>query len=95
MKLTFSLALQELAEYLKYLDKNPDEYAKYHAWRRDYGVEDMIHFTPGPMHAFCKLCAALHNKDEFEKNSWHVKPHDRDTDCSVKRWDFSFMGQQQ
>ena len=86
---SFFTISQSLANYLKYLDSNPMEYAKYHAWRLDYGVHAEYVHTPGPMHAFCKLCAAIHDKDKFEKSSWHEDPHNRTKECSFKRWDFS------
>ena len=79
---------QKLADYIKFLDKNPVEYAKYHAWRRDYGVYDEFIHGLTPLHPMCQLCAALHDKDKFEKKSWHWNPHNMHDECSFKKWDF-------
>ena len=38
MKFLPSSFPQSLADYLLFLDSNPTELAKYHAWRRQYGV---------------------------------------------------------
>ena len=79
---------QKLAKYLQFLDENPSEYAKYHSWRTDYGVN--IDFR-GPSHPMCKLCALLHEEARFQKISWHVEPHSQDKECDFKKWDFSHV----
>ncbi|KAF2897150.1 hypothetical protein ILUMI_09025 [Ignelater luminosus] len=44
----------KLAEYLKYLDKNTNEYLKYFEWKKHYRI------TLSPMHAACQICKKLH-----------------------------------
>ena len=77
---------QVLAHYLIYLDTHPEEYAKYHAWRHDYGAEDYI--SRQPVKAFCQLCAMLHDEERMKTRSWHHQPHRRDLECDYKKWDF-------
>ena len=77
---------RRLAEYLIYLDDHPSEYAKYHAWRRDFGVVYRGFDLGTP--SFCRLCAALHDEDRVRKESWHVQPHRRDVECEYKKWNF-------
>ncbi|XP_067002550.2 alpha-(1,3)-fucosyltransferase C [Anabrus simplex] len=46
---------QDLADYLLYLDKTPDEYVKYFWWKSHYRVYSQS------KHVLCKLCEMLHN----------------------------------
>jgi alpha-1,3-fucosyltransferase len=50
---------KELAEYLLYLDANPEEYEKYLQGREAYKFE--AYFSAHSMHAWCDLCDKLHN----------------------------------
>jgi alpha-1,3-fucosyltransferase len=51
--------VNDLAEYLIYLDQHPAEYIKYFWWKKYYRVED---FTP-----FCDLCKRLHELDVYNR----------------------------
>lgn len=45
---------EELADYLKYLSENPDEYIKYFWWKEHY----VLHRS---RETFCDLCQQLHS----------------------------------
>ena len=79
---------QVLAHYLIYLDTHPEEYAKYHAWRRDYGAVDYYTTSQGNAKAFCQICAMLHDEKRMKTRSWHHQPHRTDLECGYKKWDF-------
>ena len=83
------LSLQSLAKYLLFLDANPSEYAKYHSWRSDFGVN--VNYFRGPFHPMCSLCSLLHNEEKFKENRWHKQPHAQDKECDFKKWDFSHL----
>ena len=53
---------KHLAEYLIYLDNNPDEYLKYFEWKRYYIVK--LDF-PKTDRVFCELCEMLRKKRSF------------------------------
>ncbi|CAH1788859.1 unnamed protein product, partial [Owenia fusiformis] len=46
---------EELAQYLKYLDNNDDEYNKYFEWRKTF-----ISFNSAQFPYYCSLCRQLH-----------------------------------
>ena len=52
---------RSLADYLQYLDRNPEEYEKFFAWKRQFTVTDRE-----PME--CKICEYLnkHSRHQFE-----------------------------
>jgi len=76
----------ELAEYLKYLDKNPDVHAAYHAWREKYEIKESggwwwwhldREYGEGPEGMWCKVCQAAHNLRGVKKT------------ISIQHYDFS------
>ncbi|KAK2153617.1 hypothetical protein LSH36_291g05006 [Paralvinella palmiformis] len=48
---------RHLADYLKRLDSNDEEYMEYFEWKKHYKPKR------GQKHPFCRLCDILHNKD--------------------------------
>ena len=52
---------QDLAKYLKYLDKNDKEYLKYFEWIHDYSYYKINS-------KWCQLCRKLNNASEPEKS---------------------------
>ena len=48
----------ELAEYIKYLDKNNEAYSKYHAWRKDY---DAVFVNDHTFLWVCDICKKIHD----------------------------------
>jgi len=54
--------IEELAKYLKYLDKNTTAYAEYFEWKKYFSLK--FDFTS----PFCKLCQALNNPNEPSKH---------------------------
>lgn len=52
---------EKLAQYLKYLDENPDEYIKYFWWKKYYQMYR-------PRSEFCSLCETLHD-EKFIRDS--------------------------
>ena len=73
-------SIQELGEYLNYLDANDDEYNKYFEWRKHFKVTDGID-------KMCLICHAAHDMDRREHvykdfhDFWSVnnlcKPYDK------------------
>ena len=51
--------VEELADYIKYLDRNDDEYRKYQNWRKDYILGPSLSWT-------CEICKKL-NKHLSQK----------------------------
>lgn len=74
-------SMKHLAEYLLYLDKHPEEYAKYFEWRRRY--EAVMSWPRLFERAYCGLCRRLlWIKDDYERRRqsyadmyhwWHEK----------------------
>ncbi len=54
---------KELAKYLLWLDKNPEEYLSYFWWQDHYHV----HITKNKPESMCDLCEKLHSKTEPPK----------------------------
>jgi alpha-1,3-fucosyltransferase len=48
-------SIQELADHLKYLSANPEEYVKYFWWKKHYKIVGTLDET------FCNLCQTLHD----------------------------------
>lgn len=71
-----------LADYLKYLNRNEDEYLKYHEWRRDYAIVNEHGYFGSASFHYCRLCEALnhdHGRPKVYNNLssfWNVE-----TDC--------------
>lgn len=55
-------SIADLAEYLKYLDKNATAYAEYFEWKSHFQV------IKDYSQIFCQLCQALNNPDEPTKS---------------------------
>ncbi|CAG9810443.1 unnamed protein product [Chironomus riparius] len=53
-------SVEDLVNYLKYLDKNPQEYANYFWWKKYYKVTENVH-----KYSYCDMCMKI--------NSWNVK----------------------
>lgn len=53
--------VKELANYLHYLDANPDEYVKYFWWKNYYEI-----VVDTPMEKFCSLCKKLHEPNALK-----------------------------
>jgi len=53
-------SIKELAKYLKFLDKNPQEYANYFWWKKHYKLIQNANF-----YSYCDLCLKI--------NEWDVK----------------------
>ena len=49
-----------LANYLKYMHKNYDEYYQFHEWRRRYKVINEHGYFGSVSRHFCRVCEALH-----------------------------------
>lgn len=60
---------KDLADYLTYLDKNPQEYKKYLTWRSDYETGAC---TNGQLCGFCKLCQMVQSEPVVQKIRWHI-----------------------
>lgn len=58
--------IHDLANYLKYLDNNPQEYIKYFWWKKFYRLN--MNTTPI---ALCKLCELLNNENQQEKIQYY------------------------
>lgn len=52
--------VKELANYLKFLDKNPEEYLKYFAWKKNYIIDTSHKST------LCQLCEKLNQPRETQ-----------------------------
>lgn len=67
--------VDELMEYLKYLDNNPKEYIKYFWWKEHYEISPD---GSAAKDTFCQLCMKLHSKDSHHHfvysdiHSWWV-----------------------
>lgn len=57
----FFVKAADLAAYLRYLDKNDEEYLKYFAWRRAGPLSTGV--TKNVFQPFCTLCEKLHDPD--------------------------------
>ena len=66
---------RHLAKYLHSLAKNDTEYLKYFQWKAKYSVQQCGH---GFVAAFCKLCALLNGKVQYNSHedfkSWWLPP---------------------
>lgn len=49
--------IQELGEYLQFLDRHPEEYIKYFRWKQRYEVQLNYQTIAAP---FCDICNNLH-----------------------------------
>lgn len=56
-----------LASYLRYLDRQPREYARLHTWRRRYRVVNEHGYFGSPSRHYCRLCQALNYNGLDEK----------------------------
>jgi len=65
-------SIEELANYLKYLHKNPQEYANYFWWKKYYKINN----NPYP-NSYCQICLKL--------NDWDSK-HKKQQYLDVARW---------
>ena len=66
---------KQLAEYLNYLDANPQEYMSYFWWKDYYRVErNYIYLKTSPI---CKLCEMLHDETvpvkSYDMQEWWIK----------------------
>ncbi|CAG9810440.1 unnamed protein product [Chironomus riparius] len=68
-----SSSVEDLVNYLKYLDKNPQEYANYFWWKKYYKV-----IPDGDPYIHCNLCMKLNNWNSAQKRrvysdmqDWH------------------------
>ncbi|XP_041366031.1 alpha-(1,3)-fucosyltransferase C-like [Gigantopelta aegis] len=52
--------VKDLAEFIKYLDSNMDEYLKYFSWKSSYSIEEPQVFP------FCEICEKVQNPEK-----WH------------------------
>lgn len=55
----------DLANYLLHLDSHDDQYDKYFDWKKHFSVEAGVEQMA--RHAFCDLCAKLHDPDQQSK----------------------------
>ena len=72
-------SVEELGDYLKYLDSNPDVYKRYHAWRDKFEIKenagwwwwDLPKDYGGPDGIWCKVCQKAHqlNGEKMERNN--------------------------
>ncbi|XP_046582771.1 alpha-(1,3)-fucosyltransferase C-like [Haliotis rubra] len=69
--------LQELAEYLRYLDKNDTAYNSYFDWHREYRLIGSNHIE----NLFCKLCEALHDKTRPHQTYTDIQGYIEDDTC--------------
>lgn len=58
--------VEKLANYLLYLDNNPEEYVKYFWWRQFYTVE-----REEAISRFCALCVKLHEPASLSKEQYY------------------------
>nr|ACO15109.1 Alpha-1,3-fucosyltransferase [Caligus clemensi] len=58
---------KELGEYLLYLDRTPEEYAKYFTWKKDYEVIDSF------SKAHCELCKKVNRYSDEKKEAYSGK----------------------
>lgn len=67
-------SVQQLAEYLHYLNNNMTAYTEYFEWRKNYIVIDnWINGCENPKKcAFCSLCTFLHRKKKVVKIKWDI-----------------------
>jgi alpha-1,3-fucosyltransferase len=57
--------VEDLAEHLKFLDANPDEYVKYFWWRKHYKIREQ-YIVRGPQ--LCRICQKLNEPNIFYRN---------------------------
>lgn len=57
----------ELANYLKYLDHNNDNYIQFHEWRRCYEVLNEHGYFGSASRHYCRICEALHYNSRANK----------------------------
>ncbi|KAK2588925.1 hypothetical protein KPH14_001781 [Odynerus spinipes] len=57
----------ELANYLKYLHHNVDNYIKFHEWRRYYEVLNEHGYFGSASRHYCRICEALHYNSRKNK----------------------------
>ncbi|XP_067667981.1 alpha-(1,3)-fucosyltransferase C-like [Haliotis asinina] len=69
--------IQELAEYLKYLDKNDTAYNSYFDWHREYRLIRSNHME----NLFCKLCEALHDETRPHQTYTDIQGYIEDDTC--------------
>ncbi|XP_070490701.1 alpha-(1,3)-fucosyltransferase C-like [Chironomus tepperi] len=60
-------SIEELANYLKFLDINPQEYANYFWWKKYYKIDN----NPYP-NSYCKMCMKLNEWDVEAKRQQYV-----------------------
>ncbi|XP_071092895.1 alpha-(1,3)-fucosyltransferase C-like isoform X2 [Haliotis cracherodii] len=72
--------IQELAEYLKYLDKNDTAYNSYFDWTREYRLGSANHVG----NYFCKLCEALHDGTRPHQTYTDIQGFIQDDTC--QKW---------
>lgn len=52
-----------LADYLRYLNENNDEYSSYHQWRVNYRTIDEHGYFGSASRHYCRVCEALNYND--------------------------------
>ncbi|XP_070490575.1 alpha-(1,3)-fucosyltransferase C-like [Chironomus tepperi] len=60
-------SIEELANYLKFLDINPQEYANYFWWKKYYKVTDNVH-----KYSYCDMCMKINNWNVRKKRNQYL-----------------------
>ncbi|KAK4307707.1 hypothetical protein Pmani_020553 [Petrolisthes manimaculis] len=79
---------KDLAKYLRYLLKHPDEYNQYHAWRSSYKVLNEHGYFQSEVFHYCRICEALNYNDPTPKTYTALQTYwNKDTLCHPSTWD--------